>query len=177
MGKGPGLDAASATSWDRLFKVLQLAQRRYVILENRCGIAKHPDFHEILRAMLYCGYVLIAKRVCDATSMECVARPRVAPPRPHFPCVSSLGPPMSCKQSGSVWQNMPENVASKLRLDDDELSTLRRRELLPPWLRRSPKNVMSLRLVNPVRPFPSITAAYHRCEGLACASAPLWPRG
>ena len=144
IGKGQGLDAPSATAWDRLFKTLRLSQRRYAILENVCGIAKHADFQEVLQTMLYCGYALIAKRTCDATGIGCAARPRVMmifwnvadlremqAPRPHVPSIASRGPPVACMQSGSIWYGIPQKVVEGLRVAADELTILSRSDVPP----------------------------------------------
>ena len=180
LGKGQGLDAYSAVAWDRLFRAARICQRRYIVLENVCGLIKHPDFQEIVRTFRFCGYVLVAKRVCDATSIACTARPRVIlvfwngadwrddrPPTPLVPCVSSLlAPPVSCNDSGSVWDDIPQRLVRDLRLSSEEAELLARRELLPPWLRHSPRPVWQLRHVDRSRPFPSVTAAYHRSMSL-----------
>ena len=77
MGMGQGLSAQCATSWDALFRVLRTTQRRFLVLENVLGLLRHADLREIMRAMGYCGYALVAQRVCSAVSLGCAARPRV----------------------------------------------------------------------------------------------------
>ena len=179
MGMGQGLDAPSAVAWDRFFVALRLAQRRYVVLENVCGLTKHADFQEIIRAILYCGYILVSRRTCDASAVGCASRPRVmlifwnnadwketGQSRPHVPLVSELGSPMPCVQVGSVWQDIPGEIAQDLLLSDEDTILLRQRELLPRCLQCSPKDPLSLRVVCPARPMPSVTAAYHRSAQL-----------
>ena len=179
MGHGKGLDAPSALAWDRQFRTLKITRRRYVVLENVCGLAKHPDFQGIIRAMAYCGYMLVARRTCDAAPIGCAARPRIllifwnsadwVVGRAYTPFVqsfASMGPPVACTQAGSLWQPLPSGLLADLLLSEEEMNLVQRSDLLPPWLRCSPKEVMQLRLVNPVRPLPSVTAAYHRSTKL-----------
>ena len=179
LGRGQGLDAYGATSWDSLFRVLRVTQRRYLVLENVCGLLKHPDFQEIIMAIRFCGYVLVAKRVCDATSISCAARPRVVLifwnsadwhngrcPQAQVPSIASLGPPVPCHCTGSIWEPMPEEILQDLLLTREEQELLGQRAFLPTWLRHSHRSVWELRKVQGDRPFPSVTAAYHRSASL-----------
>ena len=45
------------------------------MLENACGLLKHADFKEIMRAMGFCGYTLVAQRVCDADPRDALLGP------------------------------------------------------------------------------------------------------
>ena len=184
MGKGQGLDAPSAIAWDRLFRLLRVCQRRYLILENVCGLTKHPDFQEIVRAILWSGYTCVARRVSDAAALGCVARPRVmlifwnnadwvdsVQGNPVVPLISSLGDPVPCKEAGSVWERLPSGMAKDLALTTQETALLQRRELLPVWLRNSPKHPLEIRKVSLNRPMPSVTAAYHRSMDLPAKHA------
>ena len=175
LGRGQGLDAISARSWDSLFRALRIVQRRYAIIENVCGLLKHPDFQEIVKAFQYCGYILVAKRVCDATPIACAARPRVVlifwnnadwhdarHPQAQVPSIGSLCSPVPCSQSGSMWPTIPEPLLQDLLLSQAEHDLLSQRTFLPHWLRSSQRQVWELRSVQMDRPFPSVTAAYHR---------------
>ena len=179
MGKGLGLNAPSAVAWDRFFVTLRFAQRRYIVLENVCGLPKHEDFQEIVRAILYCGYTLVSRRVCDASSLGCTSRPRVmlvfwnnadwkesGQQRPHVPLVSAIGQPLSCSQAGSVWEDLPSHLASDLLLSQEDTDLLRKREFLPKCMQGIHKDPLSLRVINPCRPMPSVTAAYHRSANM-----------
>ena len=129
LGKGLGLDAYSAKSWDSLFQVLRISQRRFLVLENVRGLQTHADFREIMRAMGFCGYTLVAQRVCDAASLGCAARPRVlmvfwntadcqglGASGVQVPSFAKLGPRLPCKVAGSVWHDMPAHIAACLTL-------------------------------------------------------------
>ena len=174
MGRGQGLDAVSAKSWDRLFKAARFSQRRYIVLENVCGLPKHADFQEILQAMKFCGFTMVSMRMCDSAPAGCVARPRVflifwnnadwrqSGDTLSVPSIAAMGPPVPCSEAGSLWKGMPDEVLRELLLNEEEMSLLARRDLLPSWLAKKPQSVWSLRTINQERPFPSVTAAYHR---------------
>ena len=153
----------SYESWDSFFWVVRVTQRRYVIIENVCGLLKHPDFGEIVRFFRFCGYILLSQRVCDAAPIGCVARPRLImifrncadwvegrQPNATVPSIASLSPPIPCCQAGSLWEPIPPCLLTQL---------LGQRGYLPVWLRGSFKSVWSLRQVDRQRPLPSITAA------------------
>ena len=179
MGKGKGLNAFVATSWDALFRALRITQRRFAVLENVCGLLRHEDFQEIIRTMGFCGFVLVAQRTCDAVSLGCAARPRVllvfwnsadcqgiSAAGLQVPTASSLGPPIPCCRAGSVWHDMPDRLVRDLLITTQDQALLSRRDLLSPWLRQTRKDVWKVRMVNEQAPFPSITAAYHKSTSL-----------
>ena len=168
LGRGQGLDAFSARSWDSLFRAIRVSQRRYCVLENVCGLLRHPDFQEIMRAFRYCGYILVAKRVCDATPLACAARPRVILvlwnnadwndtrcPQAQVQSIAAMGSPVSCKDSGSLWHSLPEPLLQELLLTQAEYDLLSQRAFLPQWLRHSHRPVWDLRTVQEDKPFPS----------------------
>ena len=179
MGRGQGMDAQSAVSWDSLFKVLRFTQRRYIIVENVCGLTKHPDFQEIVQAFLWAGFICVARRVCDASTLGCAARPRVMLAfwnnadwddairgRPLVPVISNLRQPVPSGEAGSVWENLPDELVRDLLVTDEELELRGRRDLLPIWLRGSPRDPIDIRKVSLTKPMPSVTAAYHRSAQL-----------
>ena len=178
MGRGQGLDAIAARSWDRLFQAARLSQRRFLLIENVCGLPKHADFPEIKQALQYCGYNLVAMRKCDATTLGCAARPRIimifwnnADWREKNVCVTvpsiaSLCHPIPCTQAGSLWKRLPQHMLEDLLLNEEEMMLLGRRDSLPPWHGRELQGVWEARKVKLDRPFPSITAAYHRSTQL-----------
>ena len=179
MGRCLGLNACSARSWDALFVALRVSQRRFVVIENVCGLLRHADYREIVRALGYCGFVLVAQRVCDAAPLGCTARPRVlmilwntadcdglGASGAQVPSVSKMGPHVPCGAAGSLWKNMPEEVLVPLILTGDEFELLSDKNLLPLWLRSSPKPTWDLRVVDERKAFPSVTAAYHRSTQL-----------
>ena len=179
MGRCLGLNACSARSWDALFVALRVSQRRFVVIENVCGLLRHADYREIVRALGYCGFVLVAQRVCDAAPLGCTARPRVlmilwntadcdglGASGAQVPSVSKLGPHVPCGAARSLWKNMPEEVLVPLILTGDEFELLSDKNLLPLWLRSSPKPTWDLRVIDERKAFPSVTAAYHRSTQL-----------
>ena len=179
MGRGQGLDAGPAQAWDQLFKVARVSQRRMILLENVVALTKHSDLQEIRQAMRWAGYELIHKRAYDATHLGCAARPRLimifwnsAEWHHHMMLKATLPPemtcpgrPMTCKEVGSVWEDMLLDLCQDLVLDDCELRRVTDPRWLPKWQRMQVADALTVRLVRDDEPMPSVTASYHKSTG------------
>ncbi|CAE6945510.1 unnamed protein product [Symbiodinium sp. CCMP2592] len=169
----PGFqDVKNTVAWFQFFLVARFLQRRAIILETLPGFARHKDYKLVVELLKWAGYKVVWAGFLDSHGMVPAERQRFFVIAWNNADMPSAGTPFRMMKindrdpipcRNSLWDMMPAEVLSTVKLSDKEISLVSSRELLPWYLKERVGSPIHIRMVDKAKPLPIVHMNFRHC--------------
>ena len=176
MAFGGGSSTADGQILLTILQSIRMCQPAYVMFENVPGFRRHHEFESFLQTLQSCGYARYSSLTMDMGTQTHMSRKRwlgVFINTLRIEDWKSLGLQMASPSpvnhtflpSNHCLRTMTQQQLDRVKIQEDEYSTLDKANLLPPWLQESPQAstcAISLRTYRTGDKLPVMQASYRK---------------